>query len=169
VETSRLFRVEAAGPVTGSPPDAHRTDVASIRAIDRADLDRVLEVDLRVFGADRAELLRWAAGQAPALCRLDDAGAIVGYCFGRRGARSRQIGPVVARDATGARALVAASMGAEPGGRIVLDAAAERPDWLALLADLGFTVQRPLIRMFRASKPPGRPERQLAVFGPEFG
>ena len=169
VETSRLFRVEAAGPATGAPPEARRTDVASIRAIDRADLDRVLEVDLRVFGADRAELLRWAAGQAPALCRVDDAGAIVGYCFGRRGARFRQIGPVVARDATGGRALVAASMGAEPGGRIVLDVAAERPDWLAMLADLGFTVQRPLIRMFRASKPPGRPERQLAVFGPEFG
>jgi GNAT superfamily N-acetyltransferase len=175
VETSRLLRVEAtpSGGVAPAGGDGQplptRTDVASIRAIARTDLDRVLEVDARVFGADRGELLRWAAGQAPALCRVDDAGTVVGYCFGRRGARSRQIGPVVARDAASARALVAASMQAERGGRIVLDVVADRPDWLGMLADLGFTVQRPLVRMFRAARPPGRPERQLAIFGPEFG
>jgi GNAT superfamily N-acetyltransferase len=169
VETSRLFRVEAAGPATGVPPEAHRTDVASTRTIGPRDLDRVLEVDRRVFGADRADLLRWAAGHGPALCRVDDAGTIVGYCFGRRGSRSRQIGPVTARDVATARALVAASMQAEPGGRVVLDVPADRPDWLATLAEMGFAVQRPLIRMFRAARPPGRPDRLWAIFGPEFG
>ena len=90
VETSRLFRVEAAGPATtGAPPETHHTDVASTRTIGPRDLDRVLEVDLRVFGADRADLLRWAAAQAPARCRVDDAGTIVGYCFGRRGVDGR--------------------------------------------------------------------------------
>lgn len=169
VETSRLLRVEAAGAAKGAPPDLPRTDVASIRTMGPGDLDRALEVDRRVFGADRADLLRWAAGQAPALCRVDDAGTIMGYCFGRRGARSRQIGPVTARDAATARALVAASMQAEPGGRVVLDVPAERADWLAMLEEMGFAVQRPLIRMFRAARPPGRPDRQLAIFGPEFG
>jgi hypothetical protein len=143
--------------------------VASIRTIDPRDFERILEVDLRVFGADRADLLRWAARQAPALCRVDDAGAIVGYCFGRRGSRSRQIGPVTARDAATARALVAAAMDAEPRGRVVLDVPADRSDWLASLETMGFTVQRPLVRMFRGSRPPGRPARQWAIFGPEFG
>ena len=169
VETSRLLRVEAAGPVTGGPPEPRPTDVASTRTIGPRDLDRVLEVDLRVFGADRADLLRWAAGQAPALCRVDDAGTIVGYCFGRRGSRSRQIGPVTARDVATARTLVAASMEAEPGGRVVLDVPTGRADWLTALAEMGFAVQRPLIRMFRGARPPGRPDRVWAIFGPEFG
>jgi GNAT superfamily N-acetyltransferase len=169
VETSRLLRVEAAGAPEGVAPERPRTDVASIRTIGPSDLRRILEVDLKVFGADRGELLRWAARQAPALCRVDDAGTIVGYCFGRRGARSRQIGPVTARDAATARALVAASIQAEPGGRVVLDVAADRADWLAMLEGMGFAVQRPLIRMFRAARPPGRPDRQFAIFGPEFG
>jgi GNAT superfamily N-acetyltransferase len=169
VETSRLLRIEAAGPAADGRPEPGRTDVASVRTIDAGGFDRILEVDLRVFGADRADLLRWAARLAPALCRVDDAGAIVGYCFGRRGSRSRQIGPVVARDAATARALVSAAMHAEPRGRVVLDVPAERADWLALLEEMGFAVQRPLIRMFRASRPPGHPARQWAIFGPEFG
>jgi GNAT superfamily N-acetyltransferase len=169
VETGRLLRIEAAGPVADGRPRPRRTDVASVRTVDGRDLDRILEVDRKVFGADRADLLRWAAPQAPALCRVDDAGAIVGYCFGRRGSRSRQIGPLIARDAATARALVAAAMHAEPGGRVVLDVPADRTDWLASLEAMGFTVQRPLVRMFRGSRPPGLPARQWAIFGPEFG
>jgi GNAT superfamily N-acetyltransferase len=169
VETSRLLRVEAAGPAADGRPEPRRTDVASVRTIDAGDFDRILDVDLRVFGANRADLLRLAARQAPARCRVDDAGAIVGYCFGRRGSRSRQIGPVVARDAATARALVSAAMHAEPGGRVVLDVPAARADWLAMLEEMGFAVQRPLVRMFRASRPPGHPSRQWAIFGPEFG
>ena len=76
---------------------------------------------------------------------------------------------MIARDAATARALVAVSMQAEPSSRVVLDVPAERADWLAMLEEMGFVVQRPLIRMFRASRPPGRPERQWAIFGPEFG
>ena len=176
VETSRLLRVEAvakSGPIpvddNHGQPRARHTDVASTRAIEPGDLERILAVDLQVFGADRGDLLRWAAGRAPALCRVDDGGAIVGYCFGRQGARSRQIGPVVARDVLTARALVAASMQAEPEGRLVLDVLADRSDWLSALEAMGFAVQRPLIRMFRGSRPLGRPDRQLAIFGPEFG
>ena len=165
--TGRLVRVEAAG-LADRRPEPRRTDVASVRTIDPNDLDRILEVDRKVFGADRADLLRWAARQAPALCRVDDAGAIVGYCFGRGGSRSRQIGPVIARDATTARALVVAALHAPPGGPVVLDVPADRADWLAMLDEMSFTVQRPLIRMFRASRPPGRPARQWAIFGPEF-
>jgi GNAT superfamily N-acetyltransferase len=176
VETSRLLRVEAvaqrataAGDDNHGQPKARHTDVASTRAMQPADLERVLEVDRRVFGADRGDLLRWAAGRAPALCRVDDAGTIVGYCFGRPGAHSRHIGPVVARDVATARALVAASIQAEPQGRIVLDLPAGRSDWQSALEAMGFAVQRPLIRMFRGSRPLGRPDRQLAIFGPEFG
>jgi hypothetical protein len=128
----------------------------------------VLALDREVFGANRGDLLRWAAGQAPALCARDDGGRIAGYCFGRRGALSRQIGPVVAHDVPTARALVQASRSASVD-RVVVDASPDRPEWQAALEADGFREQRPLVRMYRDAKPPGRPEQQFAIFGPEFG
>jgi GNAT superfamily N-acetyltransferase len=182
VEGSRVVRLEAPavgaarssgnggpGSAAGDDPTSfRRTDVAHTRVMEPPDLERVLDVDARVFGASRADLLRWASRQAPALCRVDDAGAIAGYCFGRPGTRARQIGPVVARDAATAQALVSASLSIDRAVPVFLDAA-DRADWLERLAGLGFTVQRPLVRMFRGKGPIGVPERQWAIFGPEFG
>jgi GNAT superfamily N-acetyltransferase len=168
VETSRLLRMERSGKapqeVASSAPPSREA-----HPMRPSDLDRVLAYDREVFGADRAELLRWAAQRAPALWVEGDGGAIAGYCFGRNGARSRQIGPVVAREAATARALVGAALGAGAGEHVVLDVPADRSDWLAILAEMGFREQRPLIRMYRAARPPGRPDLQLAIFGPEFG
>jgi GNAT superfamily N-acetyltransferase len=131
------------------------------------DLDEILAVDRRVFGADRATVLRWAHERAPAFC-LPSGGRMVGYCFGRRGEHSRQIGPIVADTAEEARTLLDAAL-AGVTGRVVLDAFADRA-WLEALASVGFTGQRPLIRMYRhGAAPPGLPARQLAIFGPEFG
>jgi hypothetical protein len=76
---------------------------------------------------------------------------------------------VVAREAATAHALVRAALGAGEGEHVVLDVPADRSDWLAILGDMGFREQRPLIRMYRAARPPGRPDLQLAIFGPEFG
>jgi len=161
VETGRLVRMEAPA-TTGEASDS------PVRAMSPSDLEAVLALDREVFGADRGDLLRWAARQAPALCAEED-GAIAGYCFGRQGARSRQIGPVVARHDRIASALVVASLIDRSGGPVVVDASADRPEWPALLADLGFVEQRPLIRMFRGTGRAGRPEMQRAIFGPEFG
>jgi len=162
VETSRLSRREAVGRCETAP-----SATGAIGPIGADAIDAVLALDREVFGADRANLLRWAALQAPALCVREE-GRIAGYCFGRRGALSRQIGPVVARDVATARALVQASRGAS-GERVVLDVPVDRPEWLSALEADGFREQRPLVRMYRASRPPGRPEIQLAIFGPEFG
>jgi hypothetical protein len=162
VETSRLSRLEAIGRSETAPSAA-----GAVGPIGADAIDAVLALDREVFGADRGHLLRWAALQAPALCVWEE-GRISGYCFGRRGALSRQIGPVVARDMTTARALVQAARGVSDE-RVVLDASADRPEWRAALEADGFREQRPLVRMYRECSPPGRPEMQLAIFGPEFG
>jgi GNAT superfamily N-acetyltransferase len=161
VETSRLVRMEA-------PPTSGEEDESEVRPIAAADLDAVLALDREVFGADRGDLLRAAARRAPAL-RVERGGAIAGYCFGRDGARSRQIGPVVAPDLATASSLVVTSLTRRASGPVVVDVPADRADWLAVLDELGFEEKRPLVRMFRGSPPPGRPERQWAIFGPEFG
>ena len=167
VETSRLSRMEttdAPAPAVALPAiDA----IDAIDAVDAATMRDVLAMDRDVFGADRGDLLRWAAGQAPPLCARTE-GRLTGYCFGRRGAIARQIGPVVAREVATACALVRAAR-AGAVDRVVLDASVDRPEWRAALEADGFREQRPLVRMYRNARPPGRPEHQLAIFGPEFG
>jgi hypothetical protein len=144
-----------------------RSDV-STRPLAPADLDEVLALDGDVFGADRGSLLRWTLDQAPAW-RVSEGDALTGYCFGRGGQHSRHIGPVVARSPEAARRLLTAAAGAADG-RAIVDVAADHVDALASLTALGFHEQRPLIRMYRrGARPPGRPDLQVAIFGPEFG
>ena len=161
VETSRLLRMEA-------PPTSGEEDESPVRPLSPGDLEAVLALDRSVFGADRGELLRASASRSPALVAVRE-GAIVGYCFGRDGARSRQIGPVVADDVDVASSLVVSSLVADTGGPVVVDVPSDRPNWLALLHEFGFEEKRPLVRMFRGTPPPGNPERVWAIFGPEFG
>lgn len=143
-------------------------DDTQARRLDAGGLAAVLDLDRDVFGADRGDVLRWAFTQAPAWC-VHDAGRLVGYCFGRHGQHSRHLGPVVAPTVEVARDLVAAAMRG-PGGRVIVDASAERSEWTAAVEALGFRPQRPLIRMYRhGGRPPGRADRQFAIFGPEFG
>jgi GNAT superfamily N-acetyltransferase len=141
---------------------------AAVRRLEPQDLDEVLALDRDVFGADRAAVLRWALAQAPGW-RVDDERGLAGYCFGREGEHSRHVGPVVARSADAARGLLAAAAGAAEG-RVIVDVAADRADARAALGALGFREQRPLIRMYRGGgRAPGRPDLQVAIFGPEFG
>ena len=162
VETSRLVRLEA-------PPTAGEEDESPVRPLVPGDFDSVLAVDRSVFGADRSDLLRAAALRAPAFVALRD-GVVAGYCLGRDGARSRQIGPVVAPDLELAASLVVTSLVSDQGQPVVVDAPADRADWLALLREFGFEEKRPLVRMFRGGvRPPGLPERVWAICGPEFG
>jgi hypothetical protein len=161
VETSRLVRMEA-------PPRSGEEDEPPVRPLGPRDMEAVLAMDRSVFGADRGDLLRSSASRAPAFVAVRD-GAIAGYCFGRDGARSRQIGPVVADEVDLASSLVVTSLVSDAGGAVVVDVPADRADWRARLDEFGFVEKRPLVRMFRGAPPPGSPERVWAIFGPEFG
>jgi len=164
-ESGRLFRMAVDRPRRGHPR------AVETQALGRDELDGVLELDREVFGADRGELLRWALEQAPEAARVaKDRGAVEGYCLGRRGDHSHQIAPIVARRVAVARALVADALEAPRAGRVIVDAAVHHTDWLESLRGLGFREHRPLMRMYRGgARAPGRPDLQLAIFGPEFG
>lgn len=138
------------------------------RALEPADLPAVFAQDREIFGADRADVLSGQFERAPAWC-VAEKGAIAGYCFGRAGEHSHHVGPVVAADTETARYLLARALRAVTG-RVIVDAAADPEGWLAALHALGFREERPLVRMYRGDVPaPGRPERQYAILGPEFG
>jgi ribosomal protein S18 acetylase RimI-like enzyme len=140
-----------------------------VRALRPSDLEAVLALDRSVFGADRSAVLRWELAAAPDLAYvLHEGDRVRGYCFGRHGDHSDQSGPVVAEDAACARVLVTACLSREGGRPLIVDARAG-PDWLATLGELGFREQRSFTRMLLdGARPPGQPEREPAVLGPEF-
>jgi GNAT superfamily N-acetyltransferase len=150
-----------AEPGRGSP--GHRR----ARPVTAPELPAILALDREVFGADRAHVLRWASSQLDPMRLSPDAPS--GYCFGRLGEHSRHVGPIVADDVAGGGSLVACAL-AGVTGRVIVDASADAPGWIAALEAMGFREQRPLYRMYRhGARPPGQPARQLAIFGPEFG
>ncbi len=154
----------------GSGLESCSHEQGTIQDLTPADLEAVLSRDREVFGADRSPVLRWALGAAPRLaCVVSEAGRVRGYCFGRHGDHSDQVGPVVADDPTLARDLVLACLSRSRSRPLVLDARVE-PAWLATLGDLGFREHRPFTRMYWSdARPEARPALEPVVFGPEFG
>jgi GNAT superfamily N-acetyltransferase len=138
----------------------------AVRPLAAEHLEEVLARDRDVFGADRSPVLRWAFGSAPELAWTAPGGA---YCFGRHGDHSDHVGPLVAESEAIGRDLVLACLSTPRDRPLVLDARLE-PRWLATLGELGFREQRPFTRMYLGeTRPASEPERELAVFGPEFG
>jgi GNAT superfamily N-acetyltransferase len=158
-----LVRMRVAASAPADP-------AGDVRALVAADLATILDWDRTVFGADRSAVLRWALERAPRLARVVRRdGRLRGYCFGRHGDHSDQLGPVVADDAATAQELVAACLLRSRLRPLVLDARVETA-WLARLAGLGFREQRPFTRMYLgAARPAARPELEHAVCGPELG
>ena len=139
---------------------------ARTRRVEGSEMDGLLARDLKVFGADRRVVLRWALESAPELAWTTPDGA---YCFGRHGDHSDHVGPVVAEDREDAFALIRACLSLPRRRPLILDARVE-PAWLATLATLGFQEQRRFTRMYLGdSRPAARPALEPAVLGPEFG
>jgi hypothetical protein len=141
------------------------------RPMTAQDLEIILELDRTVFGADRGPLLSWALAQAPEYAWvLEGASGIDGYCFGRHGFTFEQIGPVIAHRQEGAEQLVASCLRGKAGQRFILDPLHFSSEWLEWLSQAGFVHQRPFTRMYLGDNLyPGIPQKQWAVFGPEFG
>lgn len=150
LDEHRLARTKVAGGGRLSP---------DVRAIEPADLPAILARDRGVFGADRSALLAELYRRTPDLA-WTGRGA---YCFGRPGYLFPQIGPVVASDLDGARAVVEHCLACHEGQTFVLDLP-DRAD------GLGFEVLRPFLRMSLGEvRVHGRPEQVFAITGPEFG
>ncbi len=165
---TRLVVPRARAPVAGEQPTS--------RPMTAADLPGVSGHDLAAFGGNRGEVLAWALERAPQSARLlDGAAGPLQYAFGRPGRLFHQIGPVVAADDRGARALVTAALGVAPGGSVVIDAFDAEREFMDWLRTCGFAGERPLHRMRRstaadasahAAQPPR--SREFAIFGPDF-
>lgn len=141
----------------------------TVRPLAAGDLPAVLARDQEIFGADRAAVLRRAFATAPDLAWVATGEGTTAYCFGRYGDHSDHVGPVVAEGSAVALDLVRACLAPPRSRPLIVDARVE-PSWVAGLAGMGFSEQRPFTRMYLGeARPPARPQAEPAVFGPEFG
>jgi GNAT superfamily N-acetyltransferase len=137
----------------------------SLRAIRDADWNDILRLDREAFGASREPLLRALRRRLPQAALIIEG---EGFVFGRDGREARQIGPLVARDATAARILLTHALRAvDPP--LYVDVADHAP-LRGLLEASGFAFQRPFTRMVRGKAPaPGNEKLVFLVAGPELG
>ena len=139
--------------------------------ISNQDLPDIIKYDEQIFGAPRAGILRSLHNTGPEyawICRSGN--DIQGYCFGRPGSNYEQIGPVIAINDIIAFSLLCNAMDQCMGKPIIVDIPDDQNAFRTSVQDLGFTVQRPFIRMYLGKHPyPGKPEYQFAIAGPEIG
>jgi GNAT superfamily N-acetyltransferase len=140
-------------------------------AIDTHIVEQILKIDLAVFGANRARVLQYLLNVAPQYaCYIERNGKIIGYCFGRPGSNFEHIGPIIAENYTDARHLLLTAMNSNPAGPFIVDVPAQAHQWINELKTVGFTIQRPFIRMhLGALVNPGDPSMSYAIAGPELG
>lgn len=131
----------------------------------------IITYDAPVFGAERGTILYALQRRAPQYATIINArNGIAGYCLGRSGSHSEQIGPIVADELPVARALLQAALAQCPDRPVIVDTFAQQHEWIHLLESMGFAQQRTQARMVLGEhRYPGQPEKQFATAGPEVG
>jgi hypothetical protein len=145
-------------------------DTRGVRPLQPQDWPQLLALDATAFGASREPVLRALAARLPeaALVR-ERGGRVEGFLLGREGREARQLGPLVARDAETAKALLAAAL-ARVAAPLYLDLVDRETALRAWLEELGFAFQRPFTRMvYGAERAPGDERLVYCPAGPELG
>ena len=120
------------------------------RRLSSADWPAIRSLDTREFGASRASLLERLAGEAPEYAWVvERRGRVQGYLLGRHGHVREHLGPLIADTPETAGLLLDACLAAHPDRKIVLDVPDDQHHWRARLAQLGFAIERPFLRMSR--------------------
>ena len=166
-ETCGLQRLRAEQPSVTRPARG----VVAIRPLQAArDLDAIARLDAAVFGIERRRLLDYLRRNQPQRALLAEAeGELAGLVLARAGRSALHIGPLVARNPTAARLLLAqALVGAS--GPVSIDVPDRQSAFLDMLAGAGFAPVRPFTRMIQGpAEAPGDMATCFAIVGPEFG
>jgi predicted N-acetyltransferase YhbS len=135
------------------------------------DLNALLALDRRAFGADRSQLIRHLVVDSrisPVLVK-DENGSLSGYALARAGTKAGYIGPVVVDDTTHVENLLERVVGELSGSNVYIDFNTECGVSANVLADRGFVQERDLIRMSYGSRSVKTSPLVIAIAGPEIG
>lgn len=144
-----------------------RPDDEGIRPANTADLRTMERLDAQANGIERAFLLHdlLARDGGAGWIRTDDSG----FVLRRRGGRATQIGPLVAANESAATQLLHTAL-CSVSGPVFLDLPARWSHLTAWLAQRGFTLQRPFVRMaLGPADIAAANDRVFLLAGPEFG
>jgi GNAT superfamily N-acetyltransferase len=159
---ARLF-LDARTPRVVSTP--------GVRPLAPGDWETLLDMDTHAFGASRANLLEKLAADAPEYAWVAERrGRLHGYLLGRHGHMREHLGPLVADSVETAGSLLDACLAAHAGRNFFMDVPDNQQTWRVGLAQIGFAIERPFLRMYRGGlTAPGHPSQVYAIAGPEFG
>jgi GNAT superfamily N-acetyltransferase len=162
------FRRLALQGAWGGRPVAH--DEIRVRALQATDWPQIAALDAPAFGAGRESVLRALALRLPVAALVAERkGELVGYLLGRDGREAQQLGPLVARDAGAAQALLAAAL-ERVRPPVYLDMVEREEALRTWLEGGGFAFQRPFTRMVHgAEHAPGDARLVYCPAGPELG
>lgn len=134
-------------------------------------IPEIIEFDKRVFGANREQLIRFLFKNDPGNAWVIRRNSkITGFVLGRNGSRFHQVGPLYASNMEDSKKLIAKSFAGLDGQSVVMDILEDKKELILWLNSLGFSIQRPFIRMYKNENPfLGVPENQFLICGPEFG
>lgn len=140
-----------------------------LRPAGQADLDALAALDVQARGMSRRELIADLFAGAEATVVLDHEDRACGFAMLRRFGRGHVIGPVVAGDATGARALIAHLSGLNAGRftRIDIDFATGLGEWLESLGLL--RVDAPTVMVRGPALATSREARMFAIVTQALG
>lgn len=139
-----------------------------LRPIGRSDASTLAALDLEASGMERQAVLM-ALLEAATGVVLDRDGKPTGFALLRRFGQGHVIGPVVAPDATGAKALIGYFLGSRPGQFIRIDVP-EESDLSSWLEELGLADIGSAFRMIRGRDTgPGGRVSSFALISQAFG
>jgi GNAT superfamily N-acetyltransferase len=143
--------VQHQGSSSSIPPVPLRAG-ERIRPLGRQDGPVLAALDAGAMGTDRTRVIE-ALIEAGEAVVLDDGGKTVGFAFCRRFGRGQLIGPVIARDAAAAQALIAYWLGLNAGQFVRVDVTGEHgiSKWLD---EVGLVRVPAVITMLRGQRPP---------------
>ena len=153
-----------------SPIHATRAAPAGIRALEPRDWPRIAALDAEAFGADRTKVLKALAQRLPQTALVAERnGELAGFLLGRDGCEACQLGPLVARNAEVARALLEVGL-QNVQTPLYLDLVDREAALRAWLEARGCSLQRPFTRMVcGADRAPGDARLVFCPAGPELG
>lgn len=121
------------------------------------------ELDRKVFGADRSQLLQKLAARGDGVFDPD------AYAMTRAGRRAAYLGPCVAMNETLARRVVKLALSNSGATDWFWDLLPANGNAVLLARECGFSPQRHLIRMFRGPEFRSKDQFVYAIAGFEFG
>jgi ribosomal protein S18 acetylase RimI-like enzyme len=140
-----------------------------VRAAVASDLDAMVALDARAFGAARRALLARLFERAPDAALVAGDGAPRGFLLARDGRQATQLGPIVGATGADALALLDRALERTPGP-VFVDVVETDAARRAALEARGFVAQRPFTRMFHGTSGAwGDATCAFAIAGPELG